>query len=244
MSSYDWFALSERGPDMDANQDVVLADPETGIFVVADGMGGRPGGAEASRVAAESFLEQVRHLEVSLRTDDYMLRSAVDVVNKKVRSIADTNPLLSGLGTTLSAVILDGTRGKIVHIGDSRVYLFRGNKLEQLTKDHTLVAELMERKHLSVEGARRYPLRHVLSRSLGTRETVEPDINDVALSPNDWLILATDGVTKAFDPDRLCEIVRSEDGGNAEDICRQIMAAVMRQSPDDNATVAVVKLTA
>ena len=243
MSEIECFAISEQGADPDGNDDFVATDPELGMFVIADGMGGRPGGSQASRVATETFLEQMRRLDASSRLDQASLRRAIAITNSKVRSVGEINPLLAGLGTTLSAVLLDGARGKIVHIGDSRIYRFRAGKLEQLTKDHTLVAELVEGNELSLEAARQYPLRHVLSRSVGTQETVEPDIHDLDLAPHDCLILATDGLTDALSDDGLSRVMTERRSEDAETMCKAITEAAISNAPQDNVTVAVVRMT-
>lgn len=242
MSHFDCFALSEQGAGLETNDDFAALDAERGIFIVADGMGGRPGGARASSVAVNSFLEQMRSMDGPARLEESILRRALARANSEVRSIGAADPLFSGLGTTLSAVVMNGTQGKLVHVGDSRIYLFRDGELRQLTRDHTLAAELLERKHVSPEGARRHPLRHVLSRSLGSQDVVEPDLGDLVLTRSDWLILATDGLTKALAPERLRHLLAAGTAENAEAMCREVMKAAISQNPDDNVTLAVARL--
>ncbi|OGO07222.1 MAG: hypothetical protein A2Y61_02850 [Chloroflexi bacterium RBG_13_60_13] len=242
MSLFEFSALSEQGLDPDGNDDFVAMDPELGAFVIADGMGGRPGGSQASTVAAETFLEYMRRLDAPSRLDESSLRGAVAVANSAVRSLGETNPMLSGLGTTLSAVVLDGPRGKTVHVGDSRIYRFGAGRLERLTRDHTLVAELVERNELSAEAAKRHPLRNVLSRSLGMPQTVEPDICDLELGPEDWLMLTTDGLAAALSEEDLSGILRECRYESAEGICTAVMDAAMANEPEDNVTVAAVRL--
>lgn len=242
MAMWDCFGLSEQSPELETNDDFVFTDAKLGVFIVADGMGGRPGGAAASRVAVTSFIEQVRAVEPAARLEVARLRGAVAKANQDVHSIGESDPLMSGLGTTFSAVVTLGARGKVVHIGDSRVYLFRAGELKQLTRDHTLAAELVERKHLTAEQARRFPMQNMLSRALGTQETVEPDIEDLALKTDDYLILATDGLTKAMDAERLRRLVAASAANKSETLCRELLSAAMTTSPADNVTVVVVRL--
>ena len=130
----------------------------------------------------------------------------------------------------------------MVHIGDGRIYIFRNGRLEQLTKDQTLVAELVERGHLTLEAVPRFPLRNVLARAVGPQESVEPDIADLELTLHDWLLLATDGLAKALDTEQLRSLVESVATGSAENLCRKIMNAALAHEPSDNVTLAVAKL--
>jgi protein phosphatase len=136
---------------------------------------------------------------------------------------------------------MDGGEGKVVHVGDSRVYLFRNKELVQLTRDHTLTAELVERQHISPEGAKRHPLRHMLSRSLGTADQVEPDICDVRLWLGDRLILVTDGLTKSLQTDDLSRVLCESIQRDAEGTCRAIMDAALERGPTDDLTTVVVQ---
>jgi protein phosphatase len=241
MTRYDWFAMSESGGRPDGNDDCVLGDPEAGVFVIADGLGGRPGGAQASRAATRALLDALRALPPESRGCDDALRGAVAAANAAVRDVARRDPALEGLGTTLSAVVFAGGRCRVVHVGDSRVCLLRDGAVGQVTMDHTLAAELVARNHLSAEGARRYPLRNVLSRSLGPRETVEPDLETIPLRPGDRLLLATDGVAEVLPPSQLAAAIAGAGADTAEAVCRAVMRAALAAGPRDNVTAAVVR---
>jgi protein phosphatase len=241
MNDFDCFAMSKQGVENEANEDFAWVEPEIGVFGVADGVGGGPGGAQASRTALMSFVEGVRSLEPPCRLDELQLRRILTVVNNNLRHLSTSDPLLSGMGTTLSVAILTGAKGKVVHIGDSRVYLLRAGKLRQITHDHTLVAELLERDHLTAEEAKCFPLRHLLSRCLGTRDSVEPDFAELDLSQDDWLILASDGVTKALSLDQLLAVATAAEIANARDLCERIMLAALAKPPQDDVTAVVVR---
>ena len=242
MIQFDCFAISEQGGDLNGNDDFSIVRPEVGIFVIADGLGGRPGGGEASTTAASSFYEAIRALKPRSRMNRQCLAQAVDEANTHVRAIAKADPMMSGLGTTLSAVVLQGRRGKIVHVGDSRIYLFRGDRLLQLTKDHTLVEALIEQQRVTVEGAKHYSLRNVLVRSIGALEMVEPDILDLAVRVGDWLILTTDGLANVMDTESLRQIVAAEKAGPVDRLCKAIMTIAQHNDPQDDITLIAVNV--
>ena len=239
---FECFALSRPGRGGNRNDDFVAIDAELGAFVVADGLGGRAGGDRASRAATTAFLGELRGLDRSARPAAATLRRAVAAADRAVRAVGAADERLAGLGTTLSAVVLDGPSGRIAHVGDSRVYRFRAGRLDRLTADHSLAGELVALGRLSPEQARRYPLRHMLVRALGAQGVVEPDLVELALAPDDWLILATDGLTGALDDACLAGLVAEHRSDDAERLCRALMDAVLGQVPRDDATVAVVRL--
>ena len=242
MSRLDCFALSEPSVRHQVNEDCIAIDTENGVFVIADGMGGRPGGAQASRLAVETFIKKMHEVEITAWLDETHLRKAVEAANSIIRDFSDNDMSMAGLGTTITAVVINGLGGKIVHIGDSRVYLFRESKLMQLTKDHTLVSELMERNLLSAQEAEHHPFRNVLSMVLGTQEKVDPDIDDFAIKTDELLVMATDGLEKAISQEDLKTIIKKHQKSNSEFICRAIMSAVTANELQDDVTVAVVKV--
>lgn len=237
---FDCHMLSVKGPDALDNDDYAIADPTIGVFVVADGMGGRPAGARASSVAVSTFVTAVKEVDDSHRMDLSVLQAAIARANRCIQEVSNSDPMVSGLGTTLSAAILNGYKGKVVHVGDSRIYLYRDQTLVQLTRDHTLTAELVERRHISIEGAKRHPLRHMLSRSLGTADEVHPDIDDLRLRLGDRLILATDGLTKSLDTADLNRVICESAQKDAEEMCRAIMDAALEKAATDDITTLVV----
>ena len=241
---FDWFSLSEQGRDPHGNEDFALGSPEAGVFVVADGMGGRPGGAQASQIAATSFVDGRRgdRAAVADRRKTETLQDAVAEANTAVRAAARADPALAGMGTTLTAAVLVQNRGRIVHIGDSRAYLFGRGWVQQLTEDHTLAAELVARRYLSEAGAIRFPLRNVLSRAVGARPNVEADLLALALEPDEALLLATDGLFKALPPLALETLLTTAGDPGAEALSRTIVDAALGGDPEDNVTALVVRV--
>lgn len=242
MIQFNCFAISEQQGDPSGNNDFSIIEPGDGIFIIADGMGGRPGGSEASVTAASSFYKTICALEPQLRMNNQCLLQAVNKANAQVRDIAKADPTMRGLGTTLSAVVLQERQGKIIHVGDSRIYLFRDDYLFQLTKDHTLVETLIEQRRMTVEGAKHYPLRNVLVRSIGAIETVEPDILDLTVRAGDWLILTTDGLGEVMDRENLKLIVAAEKTSPAEKLCKAIMTIARHKEIQDDITLIAVQV--
>jgi len=235
---FDWYAISEHA-GLPHNDDFVLAEPGYGVFLVADGMGGRPGGAQASRVAARAFMDYLRRVNPAAIASPAALRKAVSAANKAVHEIVRTDPRMAGMGTTLSAAVLPGTGGRIVHVGDSRIYRYRQGRLEQLTEDHTLEAEMLAHDMLPQAGE--FAMRHVLSRAVGTQPTVEPHIAGLDLGGEDWLLLATDGFYNAIPAERMQDIAIVNAAASAHVLCRTLVRAALDAGPQDNVTLAVVR---
>jgi serine/threonine protein phosphatase PrpC len=168
------------------------------------------------------------------------LFEAVSAANKVVRTASEADPLLKGSGTTLTAVVANGTQGTIVHVGDSRIYVVRNGKAFQMTRDHTLIGELIDRGHINRSAAEQHPLRHVLTQVIGTEGRLDPDVEELTLEGAHWLILATDGFSKSVTTEQLERLCLEEGTSTAERLCRSLMKAAAGASPDD-VTVAVVR---
>lgn len=237
----DAFAISRAPDGLPTNEDAVLLDIQTGIILVADGMGGRPGGAVASEAAAEAFITYMTGREWVDAEMWETLYEAMRVADHQVREHGATAPSLRGLGTTLSALLVTEGRGYLAHVGDSRIYRFRDGKLRQLTTDHTLVAEMVRRQHIPSEAADHHPLRHMLSQSLGASEALDPQFLRFEVQSGDLFILATDGFVKVM-PDLRLRAVLWEVEGDAEAICRALAADAETRDPTDDLTVAVVRI--
>lgn len=244
MPTFDCFALSDAGRDPDGNEDTCVLDEGAGVFVIADGVGGRPGGARASRVAATTFVDLLRGTAPSQRLDNTTLENAVSRVHAAVLRVGDEDESVRGLASTLSALVIEGggrparppLRAKIVHVGDSRVYQLRNGSIEQLTRDHTIAAEL-EAEGMSGKIGRRF--RSMLSRAIGSGDSVTPDVREVALASGDCLLLVTDGISKTLAAEELQALAS---GADAHTICERIFHAALEKDATDNLTVAVVKV--
>ncbi|MCB0711926.1 MAG: Stp1/IreP family PP2C-type Ser/Thr phosphatase [Ignavibacteriae bacterium] len=162
------------------------------LLVVADGMGGHKGGKEASQIAADTF---VNVLERSEEISESALGKGMIAANSAVVERAEEDPLLAGMGTTLVAVFLQGESGQLINLGDSRAYRYRAGRLEQITRDHAVVAEMVARGELTPEEGANHPRRNVLSQAIGMKELPRPDYFPLTCELGDILLLCSDGLS-------------------------------------------------
>src|ERR1041385_8306729 len=205
------------------------------LLVVADGMGGHRGGATASRLAGETVKAQYLGSE----TEDVAaaLRDALSRANARVFTEAQSNPDLRGMGTTTSVLALRGNAAWFGHVGDSRIYRIRGDEIEQLTEDHSLVASMVREGLLTASEAENHPRRNVLQRSIGVTEDVEIDVRGpFELQEGDIFILCSDGLHGLVKEPELKQVATSMPIHQAGD--EFVKLAIERGAPD-NATVIV-----
>ncbi len=201
-------AQSHVGRVRKANEDSWSYALEAGLFAVCDGMGGAAGGEIASRTALEAFMERLTLVPANDRSLA-VVAQAVGGANRRVWTRAAQEAVLKGMGTTLVALASCGPREWVLaHVGDSRCYRWRGGLLQQMTADHSFVAEQVRLGLLSPEQAARSPMRNVITRALGTRETVEPEVAMLAAEPGDVLLLCSDGLTREIPDERIAEVLR------------------------------------
>lgn len=207
------------------------------LLIVADGMGGHRGGATASRLAAETVKAQYLGSET---TDvPSALRASLSRANARIYSEAQQNPELRGMGTTTSALAVRGNHGWLAHVGDSRIYLVRGDEIKQLTDDHSLVATMVREGLLTSAEAETHPRRNVLQRSMGVQEDVEIDvIGPLDLQEGDTFILCSDGLHGVVKEDELKELAAMTIENAADEAVKR---ALSRGAPD-NVTVIVARV--
>jgi serine/threonine protein phosphatase PrpC len=217
-------------------------------FVVADGMGGPTGGEVASQMAITTLVSLVLHTpdwNLGTRPEDMkrrLKRSAERwrLVQEALRARGDREPALRQMGTTMSAAASLGTRLVIGHVGDSRVYIFRGGQLHQLTRDHTLVQAMVDMGELTPEQAATHPRRHLLMRSLSASgDTYQGDFQLAALADGDQLLLCTDGLTDMVDNETISSVLSR--AASAEEACQALLAAALKNGGKDNVTIALAR---
>lgn len=198
------FSMTDIGRVRQLNEDSCY-QPQQGerFCAVADGMGGHNAGEVASAMAVKAYSDYMR--DVQTITGE-ALRAAVSRANDEVYRASLESPEVSGMGTTFSALAMEGKNAFIAHVGDSRIYLIRRGTLMQLTLDHTLVEEMVLKGLLTVREARVHPKRNIITRALGTEARVEIDLIQLELRPGDVFFLCTDGLTNHV-PER--EILRA-----------------------------------
>jgi protein phosphatase len=171
---------------------------------------------------------------------NYILGS-IRLANRVVYEMALEQKQHHGMGTTVVIVLVAPGMIIAANVGDSRIYMVRNGYIEQLSKDHSLVAEQVEMGMMTEEEAETSPMRHILTRNLGSAETVEPDIFEIIPSNNDRFILCSDGLTDLVKDDEILEMTQNED--NPEDLCRQFIDKVLKRGAHDNTTVISVFLS-
>lgn len=220
------------------NEDRFGADPSIGLFLVADGMGGHTAGQVASGIAIDAMLGAVREAAAGASLTE-RLRAAVAVANEKIFRAATQRPELAGMGTTLVALLVQGGRAAVAHVGDSRVYRIRSGRIRQLTDDHSLVGELQRRGEISADAAREHPHRHVLTRALGVRTEAEPDLGELTLEPGDVFVLCSDGLTQQVRDDEIAKAVTGD--LDLDVVCEGLVALANARGGDDNITTLLVR---
>ena len=231
-------AHTDTGRVRKINEDAYLVDVGLGLHAVADGMGGHRAGEVASALALDVLHDRVRVGSV--------LEAAVDAANIAVLDKASQSGALHGMGTTLTAVTFadDGDVGLLLigHVGDSRAYLVRDGKLEQLTQDHSLVGELIRSGQLTPAEAETHPQRSVITRALGTDSVVEVDTFTVESQPGDVLLLCSDGLTSMVDDGTILGLV--SESATLDDAARALIKAANQKGGDDNITTVLFRIGA
>jgi protein phosphatase len=234
---------TDVGITRSGNEDSYLLAPEYGIFVVADGMGGHAAGAVASGMAVRLVARELGCLR-GLSDDavaDRML-GAIRSANCAIFRRALREPDMRGMGTTVTALVLYQTRFLIGQVGDSRAYLLREGHLTQVTKDHSYVQDLMDAGYLTREQARSHRFGNVITRSVGVKDEVEPDLYEGTVQPRDLFLLASDGLTVTLENGRLAEILSAD--RTPQELADDLIAEANRQDGRDNSTAIVVRLDA
>jgi PPM family protein phosphatase len=232
-------ARSDVGMRRTANEDAYALAPALGLYLVADGMGGHVAGQLASRLAAEQMVEGLERVADRDATLTEKLRYCVAAANHHVYATAQDKPEVAGMGTTLVAVLAGGGRLALAHVGDSRAYLVRSGRIRQLTDDHSLVAELVRRREISPDDAHGHPHRHVLTRAVGVRRSVDPDLAELTPAPGDVIVLCSDGLTTHVQDPEIAALVAAE--SDLDEACARLVALANARGGEDNVTVALVR---
>ncbi|MHB1044014.1 MAG: Stp1/IreP family PP2C-type Ser/Thr phosphatase [Eubacteriales bacterium] len=234
-----WAQITDTGLVRSINEDRMCISPQLGLFAVADGMGGHQAGEVASFTA-------LRHLELDLarrlaenEAPRTALVDAVNCANSQVFDLAARNHRLNGMGTTVTACLYRPGILFIAHVGDSRAYICRKDSIVQLTEDHSLVRELVKNGGISELEAAQHPQRNVLTRALGTEQTVLVDLYQTGVIPGDLLLLCTDGLTSHLSPQEIQAVVTGAPDPNAA--VQKLLAKALACGGSDNVTIILVE---
>jgi len=234
-------AGTDKGVVRSGNEDFHLMQLDRGIFIVADGMGGHAAGEVAAEMAVRAIAEEMGNFR-GLPDADVAARlfTAIQTANSLIfrRTLVEQDK--RGMGTTATALILFPRRYLIGQVGDSRAYILRGGRLQQITKDHSYVQEQVDAGLLTPEQARTHPYGNVITRCVGSNEEVIPDMYFGALEAGDVLLLASDGLTGMLEDDQLQRVLQA--GGEPKQWVDRLISDANRRGGLDNITAIVVRI--
>jgi serine/threonine protein phosphatase PrpC len=241
--------LSDIGCKRASNEDRILIDLEQGVFVIADGMGGERCGGRAAEIATSTLGECFHSsskpcVDGEARMPDKLAESkslmvqAIQLANRRVYRESVAMPECAGMGCTLSAIAVCGNAVTIGHVGDSRIYLYRNKELLQLTRDDSIVANLIAAGEITANEARSHPMRNKLTHSIGFAENVEAQLVSAVMFSGDRLLLSTDGLHGVIGDTGIVEVLEAAEPP-AETASKLILAARAAGAPDNTSMIVV-----
>ena len=247
--------ITDVGLKREGNEDAFSTDDTLGLYVVADGMGGHLAGEVASKMAVELINKSFNHWMESeadetdifgipdqtlTKKGNYLL-SSIRLANRVIHEMAEMHEEYHGMGTTIA--VLGFFQGQIIaaNVGDSRIYMLRNGHLERLSKDHTIVSEQVEMGIMDPKDAETSPLKHVLTRNLGSAEYVTPEVFEFEPEDGDRFLLCTDGLTDLVNDEEILQMIQTEE--SPEILCRNCVDEALKRGGHDNTTVVSVFLS-
>jgi serine/threonine protein phosphatase PrpC len=251
-SKYTCVELTDVGMVRDHNEDAIGTNRDSGLMVLADGMGGYNAGEVASGIAVKTVLELVSEgcarekrdalePETGLMRQTILLRDAIARANKVIHQTAKSQPQCEGMGTTIVAGLFFDNRISIAHVGDARLYRLRRNRLEQVTMDHSLLQELVDRGFYSPEEAARSTNRNYVTRALGVEAVVQVEVQEVEVQPGDIYLLCSDGLPDMVEDEDI-HLTISTFSANLETVGQQLVQLSNEQGGKDNISVILAQV--
>jgi serine/threonine protein phosphatase PrpC len=234
-----------------SNEDNFGYDLDHGIFAVCDGMGGHASGEVASEIAVHSLLQYFRQhsreeesappdrVSGTISRRAMALAEAIQSANRAIWEAAGNDDQQAGMGSTVVSVLVDQDYFSIGHVGDSRIYLVREDVIQQLTQDHSLVAQQRQLGSISLEEAKTSKLQSIITKALGSENTVVPDVDDMIAIPDDVLVLTSDGLTGALSNQEIMETVNS--AASLKQACENLIHAAKLAGGTDNITCLLIR---
>ncbi|NNF60310.1 MAG: Stp1/IreP family PP2C-type Ser/Thr phosphatase [Gammaproteobacteria bacterium] len=244
--------LSDTGKVREHNEDAVGSDLDVGLLVLADGMGGYNAGEVASGMAVKTTVDMVRQglkrenrneidKTTGLRRQSIILRDSILRANKIIYQTSKSQPQCEGMGTTIVACLFYDNRVSVAHVGDSRIYRLRNRQFQQITQDHSLLQELVDRGFYSPEEAQRSLNRNYVTRALGIEPTVEVEVNEESVRPDDLYVLCSDGLSDMVDDEDI-HLTISTFNGNLDMIGKQLVQLTNDNGGRDNVSVVLARV--
>lgn len=240
------WGMTDKGIVRRENQDScaydIIEEGKLTWGVVCDGMGGAKAGDVASKMAVEAFctqMDQLGDLE-GPPPAEALLRTATEDANRVVYLKAQTDADCIGMGTTLVGLILQEATLWVVNVGDSRAYRITKGGIRRITRDHSVVEDLVARGDLTPEQARSHPQKNLITRALGTSSRVKADLFQETVSPGDAILLCSDGLVNQVTDQEICQEIQA--GGTAQEICQRLVTRTLDSGAPDNVTVVLFQL--
>jgi PPM family protein phosphatase len=244
--------VSDTGKVRDHNEDAIGSQPDIGLWVLADGMGGYNAGEVASGIAVKTILEMVTAACKTEKRGDiesgtgYMrqtivLRDAIHRANKVINQTAQSQPQCEGMGTTLVASLFYDNKVSIAHVGDSRLYRLRGNRFEQITMDHSLLQELVDRGFYSQEEAQRSTNRNYVTRALGVEANVDVEVQEIEVQKGDYFLMCSDGLPDMVEDEDI-HLTISTFSNDVRTVGEQLIKLTNDNGGRDNVSVILVRV--
>ena len=237
------FSVTDIGKKRKLNQDYVFASDKPlgnlpNIFIVADGMGGHNAGDYASKYAVETIKEEIeRSFE---KSPVKILGRAIELANEHIRKKSKEEEALSGMGTTVvAATCLSDKYLEVANVGDSRLYVVNDRKIEQITRDHSLVEEMVRMGGIDREAARSHPDKNIITRAVGAKDTVDVDFFNVELDPGDIVLMCSDGLTNMLEDKEIHMILSSQ--GSVKEKAEELVRAANNNGGRDNIAVIIIE---
>ncbi|MCW5982481.1 MAG: serine/threonine-protein phosphatase [Bryobacteraceae bacterium] len=231
------YGLSDRGCVRQNNEDCYLVEPEFGLYLVADGMGGAQAGERASKVAADTVLEVVARASDGSAE---LLREAFEEANRRVLEVASTDPTLTGMGTTLVSVLDCEDHLEVASVGDSRCYYFLDGELSLVTTDQTWVQEVGRRLGINEDQLRYHPMRHVLTMAIGASTSLKVNTSTIPKQQGLQLLLSSDGLHGVVPQETIAQALGSE--RSLADKCHYLIEAARKAGGPDNITAVLLRV--
>jgi protein phosphatase len=235
------YALTDVGRKREHNEDSFLVRPEVGLFAVADGMGGHQAGERASRMALDTLANVLKPPTERADRDDVLgrLREATQAAGAAIFDAAQADPELQGMGTTMTSLWFHGGRAYLAHVGDSRAYLYRDGRAQQLSDDHSWVSEQVRAGMMTVDEAKESKFRHIISRSVGFEREVLVDGAAIPVQAGDCYVICSDGLSNYVDADEIARILGTR---FYREVPRLFVEMANSRGGDDNITVVLVQV--
>jgi protein phosphatase len=249
---FTFVEMTDTGKIRGHNEDAIGSGSDIGLYVLADGMGGYNAGEVASSIAVKTVRELVEEavdredrgeieLDTGLMRQTIILRDAIARANKIIKQTALSQASCEGMGTTIVACLFYDNKISVAHVGDSRLYRVRNNRLEQLTMDHSLLQELVDRGFYSQEEAEKSTNRNYVTRALGVEPTVDVEVQEVPVEPDDIYLLCSDGLCDMVDDEEI-HLTISTFSANLERVGQQLIQLSNDHGGKDNISVILARV--